>query len=323
MRFHNFLQFMVGTRARRLADSVLSRLGYVRFKVPVPRGSPIFRFTDRDVVVAAVLKVLRNNMDSNSPADIEMIADVANQVAAELEKAPDISIADQIKRYDSGILAHRQLTYVLACGIASYWELSVKNLAEKLKVPVFELNTSERRQSPGLRPFEPIINDLKKAAPKLDVWLTKRKNLRDALTHGNFHQLKTHLISGRSRSDAEKLHGKVWMARLSDQTIEKMSEIRDLAEIKRVGLFGWFLEVAASEVLEQTIIELKRATDDIQLLIMFHATCFHERRGLFEKMFVKGERLAPEEIELFKSEPGYEEVSKVFERLNSMIKAGA
>ncbi len=103
-------------------------------------------------------------------------------------------------------------------------------------------------------------------------------------------------------------------------TVERTSEIHDLNEIKRVGLFGWFLEVAASEVLEQTITELKRATDDIQLLIMFHATCFKERKGLFEKMFVKGERLVSEEIELFKDKPGFEALPEVFERLNSMLK---
>lgn len=280
----------------------------------------MLKFTDRDVVAAAVLKVLHRSMTSKSPASEELVADVANQVVAEIEGTEGLSISEQVKRYHPDMLAHRQITYVLGCGIAAYWELSVKNLAEKLKVPVFEEVTSAKKKSPGLRKLEPIIDDFKKAAPKLDAWITKRKNLRDALIHGNFHQLKTHAMEGKPRAMKERMQGGVWQIRLSDQSVELMSEMRDMEKIKRAGLFAWFLEVATSEVLEQTIIELKDAVDDLQALIVFHAMCFDDRAGLFEKMFVRGERLTEAEVAMFQKEKNMGDVAKLFERLNRMVK---
>ena len=304
----------------KILEPLLNRLGYVHIKEPMPKGARLLKFTDRDVLAAAVQKIMRQNMTSTSPAAVEMVADVANRILAEIAGVADLSISEQVKRYHQDMLGHRQITYVLACGIAAYWELTVKQLAEKLKVSAFEEVTSSKRKSPGLRQLEPIIDDLKKAAPKLDAWITKRKNLRDALIHGNFHQLKTHAIEGKPKAIRERMQGAVWRLRLSDQSIQRMSEMRDMAEIKRAGLFGWFLEVASSEVLELTITELKEATDDLQGLIMFHAMCFDERAGLFEKMFVRGEHLTIDEVALFHKEESPDDIAKLFSRLNRMVK---
>lgn len=301
-------------------EPLLSHLGYYQVKKPLPPGTPVLKFNDRDVLAAAVMKVMQRCMTSQSPAAIEEVADVANQIIAEIEGTVGLSISDQVMRYHHDILGHRQLNYVLACGIAAYWELSVKNLAEKLGVPVFEERTSEKKKSPSLRELEPIIGDLKKAAPKLDAGITKRKNLRDALIHANFHQLKTRAQEGKPRAEREQLQGAVWRLRLSDQSIEHMSEMHDVEKIKRIGLFGWFLEVASSEILEQTIIELKTAVDDLQALIRFKSMCFNQRAGLFEKMFIYGERLSQTEIDLFYEEENMCEITKLFVRLNKLMK---
>ena len=184
------------------------------------------KFTDKDVLNAAIFKVLTANLETKSPAEIEMMSELSNQVVAEILELEGLTVVDQIKKYHELMIASRQITYVLGCGIASHWELSVKLLAEKLKIQIFESETSPNRKSPMLREIEPIIEDIKSAAPKLAIKLTTRKNLRDALVHGNFHQLKTSSSESQTRETRERLVGSVVRIRLSDQNIQVMNEIK-------------------------------------------------------------------------------------------------
>ena len=51
--------------------------------------------------------------------------------------------------------------------------------------------------------------------------------------------------------------------------------------------------------------------------------CFDERRGLFEKMFMRGEMLTEVEMNLFQGQVNAENIEKLFKNLNKMVKVAA
>jgi hypothetical protein len=312
---------------RKRVDNFLATFGYVRVKRPVPKNYKVLTLTDRDLMRTIILNTIRSTVGYKSPANDEMASDLSHRIISALEGSKSISLTDHVREQHDNILADRMITYVLACGIASHWELTVKNFAQKLQIEVFSETAFKGQKSPGFRRLEDIIEDIKKALPKLDLKLARTKNLRDSLIHCNFHQLKTYAAESQKKSVRESFEGSVWQIPLGGQNSDPVAirEITELEEVKKVGIYGWFIETSTSALFESVMLELKERTEDLSCLILLQGLSFDETSWGFQHLCLEGQKLTDSEISTFKEvrkvhlkNPQYADA--MFARLHQLLK---
>lgn len=312
---------------RKWVDRVLGELGYIRIKQPLPPGYKVLNFTDRDLAKAAIFKTLTSVTEPQNSTHAEFFADVSHRILAELEKSKSMSLHDQLREYHPDMLAERMITYVLACGIACHWEMDVKNFSEKLGVKVFSDEVFKKQKSPGFKRLEDIVDALKKKVPKLELNLTRTMGLRDALIHGNFHQLKTYASECQKKEVRDSFQGKVWKVSLGQTKADPiaLNEVKELEEVKKHGSFSWFLETSTSALFETVILEFKERVDDLNLLKALHALSFEETSWAFNHICIEGKRLTDAEITQFmtarkSSFSSQKESDRLLDRIQSLIK---
>lgn len=307
-------------------NSVLANFGYIRVKLPLPPGFKALDFTERDLTKSTILRTLLNEATAQSSVNAEFLNDVSHKILADLEKVKSMSLHDQIRESQPDILAERLITYVLACGVACHWEMDVKIFAEKLGIKVFSDELYKNQKSPGFRRLEDIVGDIKKKVPKLEMNLARTMGLRDALIHGNFHQLRTYASESQKKSTKESFKGRVWKVDLKTNSIPRdMNEIYELEEIKTQGIFAWFLSTATSELFETVILEIKERIKDLDLIIELHALSFGETAWVFKQICLEGKKLSKEEVDRFiNTRNSFNSTKKVesylVDRIQSLIK---
>ena len=126
-------------------------------------------------------------------------------------------------------------------------------------------------------------------------------NIRDALIHGNFHQLKTHASEGQKKAVRESFHGNVWKFNLTRPNADPvlMQEINELEEIKNQGSFSWFLETSTGALFESVILYFKNRIQILDLIIKLHSLSFNETEYIFHYICIDGRKLSNEQTNEF------------------------
>ena len=228
--------------------NLLARFGYVKAlnKGPVLRG-----ITDNDVLQALIFNALMAGIEMKSPAKAEHLQDIARGVVFRLSKLKALSLKDFLKSVEQPIFLDRQITFAIGAGAASYWELQVKLLAQHLGIDIYQTTPRPKSKSPSLKDIEPIIDEIKQKLPRIEFGFGRLVNIRNAIVHGNFHQVRTAASESRRNEIKNSFKGKVMMANIANVADSVfLSEEKEFETIKNTGLFGWFLETGNSALFE-------------------------------------------------------------------------
>ena len=305
----------ISDNLRKIVSSKLSgfleRFGYINVlnKDQVLKG-----ITDSDVLQALIFGALMNGIEMKSPAKAEHLQDIARGVVFRLKKLKALSLAEFLKSVEQPIFLDRQITFAIGAGVASYWEVQVKLLAQQIGIDIYEETVRAKAKSPSTRDIEPIIEDIKKRLPRIDFRFGRLVKLRNAIVHGNFHQIRTTASESRKGDVRNSFKGKVMMANIANVADSiYLSEEKDFETIKNVGLFGWFLETGNSALFENVIQEFQNGCFLINAVVHLKSLSFQETTGFYEKVCVNGQRPTADERGQFLN------VRKIFDRPNGLL----
>lgn len=278
-------------------SNFLERFGYIKV---LNKDRALKGITDSDVLQGLIFNALMTGIEMKSPAKAEHLQDIARGVVFRLKKLKALSLAEFLKTVEQPVFLDRQITFTIGAGVASYWELQVKLLAQQIGIDIFEKTAREKAKSPSIKDIEPIIEEIKKKLPGIDFGFGRLVNLRNAIVHGNFHQIRTAASESRKNDIKNSFKGKVMMVNMANvhESIF-MSEEKELEAIKNAGLFGWFLETGNSALFETVIQEFQDGCFLINAVVHLKSLSFQETAGLYEKFCVNGQRLTTDERSQF------------------------
>jgi hypothetical protein len=282
---------------RASAKRLFAKFGYI----PVAReGGPVPTFTDMDVIQSLVFETLMVGIQMDNPTKAEHMQDLARAVVFKLRKLESMSLADFIKNRQPPILSGRMIIYTIAAGIASFWEVHVKLLAQHIGIEIYEDFNRPNAKSPSIKDIEPIVDEIKKRLPNIEFNFGRLINLRNATVHGNFHQIRTVASESRKKNVRESYKGNVLQVDLSGISESKnLSSLTEFESIKKSGLFSWFLDVGNSELLESVVQEFQASVDLTMSVVSIKSLSFKETAGYFDQFCVRGEKLTAEQKEFF------------------------
>lgn len=271
----------------------LENFGYVKVfnKDRVLKG-----VTDADALQALVFNALMVGIDMNSPIKAEHLQDISRGVAFNFKKLKSLSLKEFLKTVEQPIMLNRQITFAIGAGVASYWELQVKLLAQHIGIDIYDKQNRGNTKSPSIKDIEPIIDDIKKQLPKIDFKFGRLTNLRNAVVHGNFHQIRTVASESQRKEVKNSFKGNVMMVNIgniSDSIF--MGEEKEFERIKDLGLFSWFLETGNSALFETVIQEFQESCYLLNAVVHLKSLSFEETASIYENVCVKGQKLAEHE----------------------------
>jgi hypothetical protein len=271
----------------------LEKFGYVKV---ANKDRSLKHITDSDVLQSLIFNSLMNGIEMKSPAKAEHLQDLARGIVFNLKKLKALSLSDFLKTVEQPIFQDRQITFAIGAGIASYWEVQVKLLAQQVGIDIYEENVRPKAKSPSIKDIEPIVEEIKKKFPKIDFCFGRLLNLRNAIVHGNFHQIRSMASESRSNEVKTSFKGNVMMANIANVTESIfLSEEKELETIKRVGLFGWFLDTGNSNLFEAIIQEFQAACFLVNAIVHLKSLSFQETANFYEKLCINGQRPTTEE----------------------------
>ena len=275
----------------------LEKFGYIKV---LNKKRSLKEIDDGDVLQALIFNALMAGIKMNSPAMAEHLQDVARGVVFRFKKLKALSLAEFLQTVEKPIFQDRQITFAIGAGIASYWELQVKFLAQQIGIDIFESATRAKAKSPSLRDIDPIIEEIKKKLPGMEFGFGRLTNLRNAIVHGNFHQIRTAASESRKVDVKNSFKGNVMMASLANVADSIfLNEEQELETIKEVGLFSWFLETGNSRLFESAIQEFQEGCFLINAVIHLKSLSFKETADFFERVCINGQRPTTDERRQF------------------------
>lgn len=214
---------------------------------------------------------------------------------------------DNFEHILNDIFSQQKWVYSMVCGFACIWEIDVKILASKLgvevKVPYEERNRkSKNTKTLVYKKLGIVIEDINRLTNKsLTLELQRISDLRSALIHGNFNQLRRFMSLPRIKP-VDSHRGNVFTMRLSEgkKSIVNLSD--DLDDDTREGtdVFGWLVEGTNSRLLEDVLKEFEDSVRKLHILFDFSAHSFGECEGFFQKVAIQNKQLTKDEVEKIK-----------------------
>ncbi len=217
--------------------------------------------------------------------------------------------------------------YQQASGLGSVWEFHVKMMVELYDVETRKLDGRNKKQrNTDMLPFKDlseIIKDFQeKTKKRFNLQFTYFSEIRSAMIHGNFDQLRILLSNGSTMSESVK--GNV--IALSGNQVFSLSENLKAEEKNLVSTYGWFLEGANSDSIDLYWNEIAKSLRQINLVIDLvqssHAS--EETQMLFQQIIDQGKLPNLEEqkhfLPYFRT-VGFDEnqVERFFKELDSII----
>lgn len=276
---------------------VMAGFGYVKV-LHKDRFTP--SFAEIEILQSLIFEALMVGIDMKNPAKAEHLQDVTRGIIFRIQKLSAMSLSDMIKNRMASIFVDRKITFTLGAGVACFWEVQVKLLAQQIGIEIYEETNREGAKSPSIKDVEPIIKDIKKALPNIEFHFGRLINLRNATVHGNFHQLRTVTSESRNLGIRESFKGNVFMGSFSDpENGMNLSAVTELEKIKSAGLFGWFMDVGNSALFETVIREFQDSIELINAVISIKSLSFEETDYCFEQLCVRGEKLSDQQKDEF------------------------
>ncbi|MCO5113008.1 MAG: hypothetical protein M9899_02410 [Bdellovibrionaceae bacterium] len=181
--------------------------------------------------------------------------------------------------------------YQQASGLGAVWEFHIKMMVELYGVETRKLDDRNRKQrNTDMLPFKDlseIISDFQeKTKKRFKLNLTNFSEIRSAMIHGNFDQLRILLSNGSKMSESVK--GNV-IALKGDQVFS-LSENLKAEEKNQVSTYGWFLEGANSDSIDLYWIEIAKSLRQINLVIdlVQSSHTSEETQKLFQQIIDQG-----------------------------------
>jgi len=137
----------------------LERFGYIKV---FDKDRVLKAITDSDVLQTLIFNALMDGIKMDSPAKAEHLQDIARGVVFRFKKLKALSLSDFLKSVENPIFIDRQITFAIGAGVASYWELQVKLLAQQIGINIFEETVRKNAKSPSVKYVEPVIEEIKK-----------------------------------------------------------------------------------------------------------------------------------------------------------------
>jgi hypothetical protein len=239
-------------------------------------------------------------IEFKSPEKAEHFQDLARGMVYKLQQIDQLAVGQFIKVLEQPIFSGRMLTYTIGAGITCFWEVQVKLLASQLGIEIYEGTARAKAKSPTLVDLEPIIEEIKRKLPKLEFNFGRLVNLRNAMVHGNFHQIRSAAGESKRAAVRNSFKGNVLQVNLGAVAQSKnLSEIQELEQIRKAGLYSWFLDVGNSELFETIILEFQDGIDLISAVVSLKSLSFNETKEAFNKLCIRGEKFSEDEREAF------------------------
>jgi hypothetical protein len=291
------LKSIINAKINSFISRVLWRFGYAKVLYK-DRRTP--SFSDLEAFQSQIFEVLMAGIKMDNSAKMEHMQDLARSLISKIAKEDSLSISEFTNLRLGPVFTGRKITYTLCAGIACFWEVQVKFLAQQIGINIYESSNRKNAKSPSIRDIDPIIEDIKEKLPNLEFNFGRLVNIRNATVHGNFHQIRTMAAESQKREIRDSFKGNVFVFKLNEPgSGQNLSEIKELENIKEAGLFSWFMDTGVSTLLETVIHEFQ---DGINLVSSVAAIASHPREGsidYFDKLCLRGEKLTQMEKDTF------------------------
>lgn len=217
--------------------------------------------------------------------------------------------------------------YHQAAGLGSVWEIQVKMMTELYDVETRRVDERTRKQrNTGMLPFRDLSEIIKdfdeKTKKRFKLNLTQFSEIRSAMIHGNFDQLRILLSNGSKMSESVK--GNV--IALKDDQVFSLSENLKAEDKNQISTYGWFLEGVNSGSIDVYWNEISKSLRQINIVIDLvqssHAST--ETQRLFQQIIDQGKLPTLEDQRHFLpyfQTLGFDErhVERFFKELDSFI----
>jgi hypothetical protein len=178
------------------------------------------------------------------PLKEQCLEDLTHSLMNYVDGLKKISIKELFDRHGEDINRDRLYAYSNVCGIACSWEAHVKFFAHLIGVDIYESKPRKKAKSPVTKDIETITDDLKDALPKIDLKFGRLINLRNALVHANFHQIRTVASESKRKDKRTSYKGNTVMFSENFEEAQNLSEMHEFEDVKKTGLFWWFVDVS-------------------------------------------------------------------------------
>ena len=245
--------------------------------------------------------LLYNRLSSSDGFKAEYAHDLASEITRIAYLNEPKSLREICSKSNGAIFASQRIRFANLAGKFSYWEVLLKSLCHNLGIGIYESTVRRNAKSPSTKDIEPLKDEIVKMFPKLKFELGRISNLRNATVHGNFHQIRSTFLEGKPKAFKEAAKTNVIVSTLGGTEADpvNLSELKEIDEIKKHGLFAWFLDAANSSVIDGVAKELN---DHIFILISFQgywSLCFGEFESFRERLKNHGFNLTVAEIAKF------------------------
>lgn len=225
-----------------------------------------------------------------------------------VKQPSDLSTSEKVGELASGIFQNQLWYFCILSGLASLWEFRVKLLAARLGVQTKKERWEKNKKQINTKvivykDLSEIASEIKKKTNgHLDLGLTHDMKLRNAISHGNFQQLRVIFnLPSKKIKDAHK--GNVFVLNLTSQNPKKkilnLSDSLSEADREEQDILGWLLEGTNSILLKEVFNHFELKIQLINKLIEFNAISFDGREVLFKKVIENGEKLSSNEIKIY------------------------
>lgn len=210
------------------------------------------------------------------------------------------SLTENFKTTVDGVFHHQMWFFSAVSGYAALWELQVKFLAEHLGIETKEHPSKrskhhKKNRIMTNRDLRFIISDIeKKISRNFDLRLTNLNGLRSSLVHGNFDQLR--ILANSCKHNYKKEHqGNVFVFSFDKpEAGANLSKNLPQQTKEQQSLFSWFIEITNTQLLREVWHLFDKSVMQINCLINFGSYSFDDRKEIFEKVVLNGEKITPE-----------------------------
>lgn len=205
---------IINTKINNAISSILWRFGYAKVLYR-DRRTP--SFSDLEALQSQIFEAMMSGIKMENSAKMEHLQDLSRAIIFKITKENSLSISEFINQRLGPVFTGRKITYTLCAGIACFWEVQVKLLAQQIGINIYETNNRRNAKSPSIRDIDPIIEDIKEKLPKLEFNFGRLVNIRNATVHGNFHQIRTMAAESQKRD----IRGLTSMLKINEQLVGK------------------------------------------------------------------------------------------------------
>lgn len=114
-------------KINKLISSILGRYGYVKV-IHRDRRTP--SFTDLEALQSLIFDALMNGISMDNPTKATHLMDISRGIVFQLANLNKMSVSDFIKNRLGPVLTSRNITFSIGAGVACFWEVQVKLLAQ-------------------------------------------------------------------------------------------------------------------------------------------------------------------------------------------------